>query len=97
MIDRQSCYILLAQVKELKSNFEDDSYKFIYVGNIVNDEKIEGIKDNTGDNISEKNKNYCELTALYWIWKTMLQKNSLKRSSVSPSIRMYLFPARMHC
>ena len=27
------------------------------------------IYDNTGDNIAEKNKHYCELTALYWIWK----------------------------
>ena len=27
------------------------------------------IKDNTKDNISDKNPNYCELTALYWIWK----------------------------
>ena len=29
------------------------------------------IKDNTGDNISLKNKNYCELTGLYWMWKNM--------------------------
>lgn len=27
------------------------------------------IKDNTGDNISCKNPNYCELTGLYWMWK----------------------------
>ena len=29
------------------------------------------IGDDTGDNITEKNPNYCELTAIYWGWKNI--------------------------
>lgn len=39
----------------------------IFVG--AGENKGRFLRDNTGDNISEKNCNYCELTALYWIWK----------------------------
>lgn len=45
-----------------------DYYIPIQAGSEIHD-KLGYIDDNTGKNISNKNKNYCELTALYWIWK----------------------------
>ncbi len=41
----------------------------IQVGRALVNEQIADITDAEGDNISAKNKQYCELTALYWIWK----------------------------
>lgn len=49
----------------------DDMYIPIQVGAEINNIDLDYLKDNTGDNISEKNKNYCELTGLYWAWKNL--------------------------
>lgn len=43
----------------------------IQVGRALSKEKLDMIGDDTGDNISIKNPNYCELTALYWMWKNV--------------------------
>ncbi len=47
-------------------------------GAIKNGVEIRGkadVYDNSGDNISEKNPNRCEMTAHYWVWKNALQKD----------------------
>ncbi len=42
---------------------------FIVPIQVGNRESFEDLRDNTADNIADKNQTYCELTALYWIWK----------------------------
>lgn len=41
----------------------------IQAGAALTDQRICDVQDHMGDHISEKNRQYCELTALYWIWK----------------------------
>lgn len=51
---------------------DEPCYLPVEVGAALHMQPIPGFTpDNTGDNISEKNKNYCELTALYWAWKNL--------------------------
>jgi len=48
----------------------DDVYMPLHVGK-EGKADIGYIGDNTGDHISHKNANYCELTGLYWAWKNL--------------------------
>ncbi len=44
----------------------------IQVGAALAEEHFPGyLHDDIGENISEKNRVYCELTALYWAWKNL--------------------------
>ncbi len=61
--------ILVAIHKKYKVP-EDSIYLPVHVGAQGKD-RIGYIGDNTGDNISSKNQNYCELTGLYWMWKNV--------------------------
>ncbi len=49
---------------------EDSCYLPLHVGREGKTD-LGYIGDNTGDNISSKNANYCELTGLYWAWKNL--------------------------
>lgn len=47
-----------------------DGYIPLHVGR-AGKEDLGYLGDDTGDNISEKNAHYCELTGLYWMWKNV--------------------------
>ena len=48
----------------------DNPFLFpIQVGSALSKNKYDMLHDDEGDNISRKNRSYCELTALYWAWK----------------------------
>ena len=46
--------------------------KPLQLGKALTDKKIFDITDDTGDNISEKNRFFSETTGVYWIWKNAL-------------------------
>lgn len=51
---------------------DDNTYLPIHVGKALHEDLDLGYTgDDTGDNISEKNPHYCELTAIYWAWKNL--------------------------
>lgn len=53
--------------KALKKKYDRPGWVCpIQAGAALTDERIAAVCDNVGENISEKNKNYSELTALYW-------------------------------
>lgn len=43
--------------------------QYIQAGAALTELRNADICDNIGDNVSGKNANYCELSAMYWIWK----------------------------
>ena len=49
---------------------EENIYLPLHVG-CEGKEKLGYKGDNTGENISTKNPNFCELTGLYWAWKNL--------------------------
>ena len=49
---------------------DDPMYLPVHVG-AEGKQSIGYTPDNTGDNISDRNANYCELTGLYWAWKNL--------------------------
>ena len=56
--------------KKIENNLPLRPYeKEIQVGATLTEKRICDLRDDEGENISDKNRQYCELTALYWLWK----------------------------
>ena len=69
-------------------NFPDWLYP-IQVGTSLTQERVADILDNSGENISHKNVNYCELTALYWIWKNRLTGRKVGSGELKGKMEWY--------
>lgn len=62
--------------KPIKMPCSVPDYVFpIQVGADCCDVRLADLSDNKGEHISGKNGNYCELTALYWMWKNKLKES----------------------
>lgn len=49
--------------------FRNDAIVPIHAGKAISSFTLDMIGDDTGNNISDRNKRYCELTSCYWAWK----------------------------
>ena len=65
--------IIIAAHKEYAMP-KDEIYLPLHVG-AEGKKELPYEKDNTGENISEKNPYFCELTGVYWAWKNLEAKN----------------------
>lgn len=70
--NKKNIKILVACHKPDMAIRNDCVYMPIHVGKALHPEVNLGFQgDDEGDNISDKNGRYCELTALYWAWKNL--------------------------
>ncbi len=61
-------YVITHSPEDIVKIEEDEIYKPLFVGRNGKD-NMGYLSDDSGDNISSKNPDYCELTGLYWMWK----------------------------
>lgn len=67
-MNKMKMFVVCHKPYDVPSN---DVYIPIHVGKAISSVSMDMIGDDTGDNISEKNQTYCELTAVYWMWKNV--------------------------
>ena len=68
----------------------DSMYVPLQVGHAISPE-LGYLADDTGDNISRKNKSFCELTGIYWLWNaiTLYFRCNPVFAAKLPCLRLY--------
>jgi hypothetical protein len=69
---KQNLKIFVAYHNENYPIFKSDIFEPIFCGKSLCDRDVDMLCDNTGDNISDKNRMYSENTAHYWVLKNYL-------------------------
>lgn len=67
---RKEIGMIVAAHKEYRMP-SDPMYIPVHVGAALSDREFGYTKDDTGENISDLNPSFCELTGLYWAWKNL--------------------------
>lgn len=74
--EKLEIYVVTSHLDKAKAeDIQPGGYLPIQVGAALTEVRKGCITDDTGDNISVKNKDYCECTGLYWIWKNTHGQN----------------------
>lgn len=66
-------YVVTHKIFKDQEICKEDKFKVLHVGK-NNNCKQYYLRDDSGDNISERNPNFCELTGYYWVWKNGIEK-----------------------
>ena len=69
LLNNNNLDIFVCSHKQYEKPVNNKVYKILSVGNNTELYGENIIRDDTGDNISDMNIFYCELSGLYWLWK----------------------------